>query len=53
MKSKLLALLGLGLLTLGTFAFGRADVTPEKAVYSSCCGHCDGGADCCGHCDRR
>ena len=41
MKSKLIALVGLGLLTLGTFALGRADVTPEKAVHNSCCGECD------------
>jgi len=45
MKRKLIGILGLGLLALGSFAFGGSEVTSMKAK-------CDP-AGCCGHCDRK
>lgn len=43
MTRKLIALVGLGLFTLVTFALGSSEVVPMKAKcdHSGCCGHCD------------
>ena len=44
MKRKLVALAGLAVLTLVSFAFTGSATTPTRAL---------GGGDCCGHCQMK